>query len=234
MSPDLLLSIESWDAVQLGVHVAGGDAVDTDVVLGPLSSQTLAELDDTSLGSIVAGLLLREVDDAAGHGGNEDDGAGLASGDHGLANSLGHEEGTSQVDIDQTTEHVGVVVLSGDVGISDTGGVDQDVRSAIFLNDGVDGLDDRISITDIDLEEGDWETSESVELSSRLVTEILVGIEDDDALGASFSAGTGHVVTETASTTRRGQMLAHYFRKLNRIASEGETLAVSHLTSCRK
>lgn len=111
-SPDLLLGIEGWNVVEGGVHVTWRDAVDTDVVLGPLSSERLAELDNTGLGGVVTGLLLWVVDDGSRHGSNEDDGSLLAGGNHGLGNSLGHKEGTSQVDIDETTEH-GVVVLLG-------------------------------------------------------------------------------------------------------------------------
>lgn len=114
--PDLLLGIESGDAVEGSVHVSGGDAVDTDVVLGPLSSEGLAKLDDTSLGGVVAGLLLGVVDNAARHGSDQDDGARLASLHHGAANRLGHEEGASQVDVDEATEHGGVVGLGLDVG----------------------------------------------------------------------------------------------------------------------
>lgn len=40
-----------------------GDAVNTDVVLSPFSGQGLSELDNTSLGSVVARLLLWVVDD---------------------------------------------------------------------------------------------------------------------------------------------------------------------------
>jgi len=92
------------------------DAVDTDAILGPLSSKRLAELDHTSLGGIVAGLLLRVVDDGAGHGGNEDDGSGLVLGHQGTTNGLGHHEGTGQVDIDQTAPHLEIVGLGWDVG----------------------------------------------------------------------------------------------------------------------
>jgi hypothetical protein len=92
-----------------------GDAVDTDIKLGPLSSKRLAELDDTSLGCIVARLLLRVVDNRSGHGGNQDDGARLASSNCSTANSLGHHEGASQVDIDQAAPHLEIISLSGDV-----------------------------------------------------------------------------------------------------------------------
>lgn len=122
--PDLLLGIKSGNTVEGGVHVTGRDAVDSDVILGPLSSERLSKLDDTGLGGVVAGLLLGVVDNGARHGGNEDDATGLSSSHHGTANSLGHEEGAVQVDVDETAEHGGVVGLGLNVGIGDTGRVD--------------------------------------------------------------------------------------------------------------
>lgn len=199
--PDLLLGLKGGDTVEGGVHVTGRDAVDTDLVLGPLSSDGLGELDDTSLGSVVAALLLGVVDDGARHGGDQDQAARLASGHHGAANSLGHEEGTSEVDVDQTTEHGGVVSLSLDVGVGNTGSVDQDVGSTVELDNGVNGSVDGSTVTDIDLEEGDGETRLLVQLGGGSVAQLLVGIEDDDGLGTSLGTGSGHVVAETTSTT---------------------------------
>jgi hypothetical protein len=115
-NPDLLLGIEGWDPVQSRVHVAGADRVHTYVVFGPFSGQGFAELYDAGFGGVVARLLLGVVHDAAGHGSNEDDGAGLASCDHGLADGLRHQERASQVDVDETAEHAMVIILSLDVG----------------------------------------------------------------------------------------------------------------------
>lgn len=199
--PDLLLGLKGGDAVEGSVHVTGGDAVDTDLVLGPLSSDGLGELDDTGLGGVVAALLLGVVDDGTRHGGNQDQAARLASGHHSAADGLGHQERTSQVDVDETTEHGGVISLSLDVGVGNTGGVDKDVRGAIKLNNGVNGSVDSSAVTDVDLEEGDGETRLLVQLSSGGVSELLVGIEDDDGLGTSLGAGSGHVVAQTTSTT---------------------------------
>ena len=206
--PDLLLGLEGGDTVEGSVHVTGRDAVDTDVVLGPLSGNGLAKLNDTGLGGVVAALLLRVVDDAAGHGGNEDNATGLASGHHGTSDSLGHQEGTSKVDVDETTEHGGVVGLSLDVGVGNTGRVDEDVRSTIHLDDGVDGSVDGSAVTNVNLEEGDREAGLLVQLSGSLVTKLLVGIKNDDSLSTGLSAGAGHVVTQTTSTTSDDDGLA--------------------------
>lgn len=199
--PDLLLGIKGGNLVKGGIHVAGGDAVDTDVVLGPLSGEGLAELDDTGLGGVVAGLLLRVVDDGAGHRSNEDDGAGLASGHHGAANSLGHQERTVEVDVDETTEHGGVVLLSRNVGVGNTGRVNEDVRGAIKVNDVLNGSIDGVTITNVHLEERDRKAGLLVKLGSRLVAKLLVGIKDGNGLRASLSAGASHVVTKTTGTT---------------------------------
>jgi hypothetical protein len=61
-------------------------------------------------------LLLWVVDDGAGHGGNQDNGAGLVLGHQGTTNGLGHHEGAGQVDVDQTAPHLEVVGLSWDIG----------------------------------------------------------------------------------------------------------------------
>lgn len=110
-APDLLLGLEGGDAVEGGVHVARGDAVDADIVLGPLGGEGLAELDDTGLGGIVARLLLRVVDDAAAHGRHQDDGARLLGIYHGASDGLAHEEGTRQVDVDEASEHLMVASM---------------------------------------------------------------------------------------------------------------------------
>ena len=199
--PDLLLGVEGGHLVEGSVHVTGGDAVDTDVVLGPLSGERLAELDNTSLGGVVAGLLLGVVDDGARHGGDQDDGSRLASGHHGTANRLGHQEGTSQVDVDQSAEHGGVVLFGGDVRIGNAGRVDKNIGSAVELHNLLDSGINSGAVTNVDLEERDGEAGLLVKLSSGLVSKLLVGVEDDDGLSASLSTSASHVVTKTTGTT---------------------------------
>jgi hypothetical protein len=92
-----------------------GNAIDTDIKFCPLSSERLAELDDTGLGCIVARLLLRVVDNGSRHGGNQNDGARLASSNCSTTNSLGHHERASQVDVDQAAPHLEIIGLGGDV-----------------------------------------------------------------------------------------------------------------------
>jgi hypothetical protein len=76
-------------------------------------------LDDTGLGCIVTGLFLGIVDDGSRHGGNEDNRARLALGDHSFAYSLRHEKGASEIDIDQSAEHGMVINFGWDIRAAD-------------------------------------------------------------------------------------------------------------------
>lgn len=116
VDPDALLGVKGGDAVEGRVHVAWGDGVDADVVASPLGSEGLGQLNDAGLGGIVAGLLLRVVDDGTGHGGDVDDGAALLGLDHLLADGLGDEEGAGDVDVNEAAELLVVVDLGLDVG----------------------------------------------------------------------------------------------------------------------
>lgn len=128
-APDLLLGLEGGHAVQGRVHVARGDAVDADVVLGPLGGERLAELDHAGLGRVVARLLLRVVDDAAAHRRHEDDAAGLLRRHHGAADGLAHEERAREVDVDEASEHLRSVKVSTGVTL-DYEGVEAWQRTA--------------------------------------------------------------------------------------------------------
>ncbi|KAI6748530.1 hypothetical protein HG530_015303 [Fusarium avenaceum] len=94
-----------------------------------------------------------------------------------------------------------------------------------LIHSGVDGS----TVTDINLEEGDRETCLVVELSGSFITQLLVGIEEDDVLGTSFGAGTSHVVSETTSSASEDDGLsvnahvAHCVRELL-ISLAGERL----------
>ena len=83
---------------------------------GPLGGEGLGELNNTGLGGVVTRLLLRVVDDSAGHRGDVDDGTASLGLDHGLTDGLGNDEGAGDVDVDETTEHVVVIDLGLDVG----------------------------------------------------------------------------------------------------------------------
>lgn len=155
---------------------------------------------NTGLGGVVARLLLRVVDDRTRHAGDEDDASGLLGSHHGLGDSLGHQEGSSKVDVDETAEHRVVVLLGLDVGVGDTGGVDENVGRAESVDDCVDSLDDGAAVTDVDLVELHGDAGALVELGGGLVAKGLVGVEDDDGAGTGLSAGFGNGVTETAGT----------------------------------
>jgi hypothetical protein len=114
--PDALLGVKSRNTVKGGVHVARRDGVDADVVASPLSSEGLGELNDSGLGGVVAGLLLRVVDDGARHGSDVDHGAASVELDHLLADSLSDEESAGDVDIEKATELLRVVGLGLNVG----------------------------------------------------------------------------------------------------------------------
>lgn len=116
VNPDALLSVKSRNTVEGGVHVAGADGVHANLVTGPLGGEGLGELDDTGLGRVVTGLLLRVVDHGAGHGSDVDDRTTSLSLDHLLADGLRDEEGSGNVDVNETTELVVVVRLGLDVG----------------------------------------------------------------------------------------------------------------------
>jgi hypothetical protein len=114
--PNALLGIKSRNTVESSVHVSRRDGVDADVIASPLGSEGLGKLDDSSLGGVVARLLLRVVDDGTGHGGDVDHGATTLEFDHLLTDSLSDEEGSGDVDVKQTTELLRVVGLGLDVG----------------------------------------------------------------------------------------------------------------------
>lgn len=114
--PDALLGVKSRDTVESGVHVSGRDGVDADIVASPFSSKGLGELDDSSLGGVVTALLLRVVDDGTRHRSDVDHGATALELDHLLTDSLGDEEGTGDVDVEETAELLRGVGLGLDIG----------------------------------------------------------------------------------------------------------------------
>lgn len=187
VDPDALLSVEGGDTVERGVHVAGADGVDADLVTGPLSGEGLGELDDAGLGGVVARLLLRVVDDGARHGGDVDDRAAGLGLDHLLADGLGDEEGTGDVDVDEATELVVVVDLGLDVGTNDlsvkekevrawsdllgnAGSIDQDIELAVVIDNVLDGLAHSLTVAHVDTIETDVDTSLLAKLTCSLLS----------------------------------------------------------------
>lgn len=110
--PDLLLALQGREAVQGRVHVAGRDTIDADAVTGPLGGKGFAQLDDGGFRGVVAALLLRVVDDGAGHAGDEDDGAAGALSDHLTTAGLGDQERTRDVDRHEVVPLVVIIFLS--------------------------------------------------------------------------------------------------------------------------
>ena len=107
LDPDLLLRVEGRHAVQRRIHVPRADGVDADIVASPLGRQGFGQVHDGRLGGVVARLFLRVVDDCAGHGRDEDHGAGVAHDDHSLRAGLRDEEGAGDVNVDLAAEHLG-------------------------------------------------------------------------------------------------------------------------------
>lgn len=115
VNPDPLLSVKGGDTVQCGVHVTRRDGVDTDAVAGPLGGERAGELNDSGLGGVVARLLLRVVDDRSGHRGDEYHRNWVLDLNHLLGDSLSDQESSSDVDVDETTEHLGGVGVGRNV-----------------------------------------------------------------------------------------------------------------------
>lgn len=215
-APDLLLGLEGGDAVERRVHVAGGDAVDADAVLGPLGGERLAQLHHARLGGVVAALLLRVVDDGPAHAGHEDDGAGLVRLHHRPPDRLRHQERPRQVDVDQPPEHGRVVRLGLDVGVGDARAVDQHVRRAVQLLDRLERRVDGRAVAHVHLEERHGQARLLVQLARRLVAELLVGVEDDERLGARLGARARDVVAEPPGAAGDDDHLAHDRHPLHR------------------
>lgn len=114
--PDLLLRVKRWHPIQRRVHVARRNAIDPHVVLSPLGGEGFSQLDDGGFGGVVTALFLRVVDDRAGHGRDEDDGAAFAGCDHSAAARLSDEKGAGHVDVDEPAELLRVVIFGFDVG----------------------------------------------------------------------------------------------------------------------
>ena len=114
--PNLLLRVESGDAVQRRVHIPRRDTVDPDIMLSPFRRERFPQLDDGRFRRVVTALLLGVVDDGARHRCDEDDRAAVAGRNHGAAACLGHEEGAGDVDVDEAAELFRVVILGLDVG----------------------------------------------------------------------------------------------------------------------
>lgn len=93
---------------QAGVDVARGDAVDAGKV-SPLVGQRLGQVDAAGLRDVVRGLLLREVDNVAGHGRRDHEGA-VALLLEVRSDRLGAVRGAVEVRLDDSVPVLGAAV----------------------------------------------------------------------------------------------------------------------------
>lgn len=124
-------------------HIAGTDAVDADIVAGPLDGERGSKMAHGSLGSVVRRLGLGHVDNGAGHAADHDNAAGsLAL--HQVLGDAGGEE-VCAVDVD-TPELLHAVerVRDGVEVLREAGRGDEIVDFAVlgkhFRDGGVDGV----------------------------------------------------------------------------------------------
>lgn len=85
-------------------------------MLRPLCSHRIRQLDDGGFGCVVGALLLWMQHPSAGDGRDEDDGTALLGFYHVPTAGLGYQERTREVDVDEATKHLGIIVLGFDIG----------------------------------------------------------------------------------------------------------------------
>ena len=170
--------------------------VDTDTVLGPLGSKTLAEVGNSTLGRVVEDLSQRLVEallvvDLRRHGRGDDDGTLLeARLDPKLSDSLGRVEDTENVGVVDVSEVIGGE-LDGGLNDGNTGvGEETSDLSEIILGL-LDGLLDELGITNIALV--------GLALDAKLL---------GDLVGGLLSLGVGSVEDGDVGTSV-GDSLAH-------------------------
>jgi hypothetical protein len=83
--------------------------------------------------------------------------------------------------------------------LGNAGSVDENIDVAVVGSDVLNSLLNGSFVTDVDLVEANVDTSLSGELLGRLLSEILLNIEDGNALDADFREGLSHVVTESTT-----------------------------------
>ncbi|EEQ36258.1 D-arabinitol 2-dehydrogenase [Clavispora lusitaniae ATCC 42720] len=129
--------------------VAWRQGVDTDVVLGPFTGQRAHQVDHARLGHVVHTLRLWVVDNGAGHGANQDDGATQVVLDQRFGESSGHVERAQAVDTHDTLGIERWVVLGREV-LTVASSVDQQVGDfAVGLVDLGKGGGHRLGITNV-------------------------------------------------------------------------------------
>jgi hypothetical protein len=77
--------------------------------------------------------------------------------------------------------------------------IDENIDVAVVNSDIVDSLLNGSLIANIDLVKANIDTSLGGELAGRLLTQLLLNVEDGNALDANLRKGLSHVVTQSAA-----------------------------------
>lgn len=174
---------------------------------GPLGGQRLRQVLDGSLGGVVSALRLGPVDNGSGHGGDEHHGSAGALLDHVSGGGLGHQEGSVKVDVDDSSELV-CGVLSCVNKVSNTGGVDHNVDGPEIVHNSVDDLVDGLLVSDVGLVELGLHSVGLVQLLNGIQTQVLLHIQNGNALEADRTQTLGHGESESSSSTSHNGYLA--------------------------
>jgi hypothetical protein len=176
------------EVAKTGVNVPGRDTVDTGKV-APLVGQAPGHVDGTCLGDVVAGLLLWEVGDVAGHGGGDDEASGLALLEV-VADGLGAVCGAVQVGLDDLVPLLDSTVEETAVG--GTAGIgNKDVDLAEVGNDVLDKLLAVGKVADVALVGLGLDVVLLLEVLDVLFGTIGTGRVGDGDVGTVFGAATG-------------------------------------------
>lgn len=161
------------------------------------------------------------VDDAAGHGGDEDDAAvgedelpgvgwsvksgddrnSRGSGDHVSTDGAGDAEGADQVDVDGLGEVGDGIAFGFNVGEGDAGGIDQNVDVAEVLCYLGDCIFNSILIGDVNVVVFYRDAGAVGEICGHSFTEGRLDIEDGDGLNTRFAESLSHTRAETSGAS---------------------------------
>lgn len=171
-----------------GIDVARGDAVDASKV-SPLVGQRPGQMDTSSLGDIVRGLLLGEVGNVTGHGGGDDQASGAALFEV-VADSLGAVEGTGQIGLDDFVPVFDGAVQDAGVGGSASVG-NEAIDLAEVLDDVLNKLIDAVVGTDVTFVGLGLDAVGFLELFGILLASFGPGSVGDGDIGTQLGAASG-------------------------------------------
>ena len=83
--------------------------------------------------------------------------------------------------------------------LGDSGGVDENVKLSVVVNDVLDGLAHSLTIAHIDAVETDVDAGLLSEVTGSLLAELLLNVHDSDTTNTDLGEGLRHVVAETAT-----------------------------------